>query len=164
MAMFKEADITANLIQTKFPKVASAIIASAAEEQPEITADLIRDQYPDIAAVFTKEGEEKGRSKGAEAEAQRLAEIDAVAMAGYEDIVAEAKKDSSKTANDVKLSIFDAMSEKSAGAASARAEDGANLAAQVAELNKGAGAGDEQTDEDKAVALMDAAAKKAKGA
>ena len=161
MAMYKDADITADFIQTKFPSVASAIIASAHGEQPEITADLIREKHPEIAALFVKEGEEKGMQKGAQAEAERLAAIDAVAMPGYEDIVAEAKKDSNKSANDVKVAIYDAMQERAKSASSARAEDGANLAAKAGELTTGTG--DEMSDVEKAAARMAMAAKKARG-
>ena len=161
MAMYKDADITADFIQTKFPSVASAIIASAHEEQPEITADLIRENHPEIAALFVKEGEEKGMKKGVQAEVERLAAIDAVAMPGYESIVAEAKKDSAKSANDVKLAIFDAMQEKAKNASSARAEDGASLAAKVAELTTQSG--DEKSDIKKAEERMAMAAKKARG-
>ena len=162
MAMYKDTDITVELIGKKFPAVASAIIAQASEGEPEITADLIRDRYPDIAASFIKEGEEKGLKAGAEAEAERLAAIEAVSMAGYEDIVEAAKKDSSKTADDVKLAIFDAMQAKAARAKSARAEDGANLAAQVAELNEGA-SGAEINKDKEAESLMAKAGKTVQG-
>lgn len=161
MAMYKDADITADFIQTKFPSVASAIIASAHEEQPEITADLIREKHPEIAALFVKEGEEKGIQQGAQAEAERLAAIDAAAIPGYEEIVAEAKKDSTKSAEDVKLAIFDAMHEKAKSASSARADDGASLAAKVAELTTEGG--DDKSDIKKAEERMALAAKKARG-
>ncbi len=164
MAVYEDNEITAELINEQFPAVASAIIAGAEQPQVEITADMIRESYPDIAAAFVAEGEQNGRAAGAEAEANRIASIEAVGMAGYEEIVAAAKADGKSTADDVKLAIFDAMQAKQANMKHARAVDGANLAAQVAELNEGAnGEADALSDEDKAVEAMKAAAQKVKG-
>ncbi len=164
MAVYKDTDINDALISETFPAVAQAIIAEANEGTPDITAAFITENYPDIAASFVAQGEESGRTAGAEAEAARITSIDAVAMAGYEDIVATAKSDGKSTANDVKLAIFDAMQKNTASAATARATDGANLAAQTAELTGASGEVNTLSDDDKAVALMDEAAKNAKGA
>ena len=54
MAMYKEADITADLIKTKFPDVA----AQLAGDGPEITLEVIKSDYPDIAASLIDEGKQ----------------------------------------------------------------------------------------------------------
>lgn len=167
MAVYEDKDINVALINDKFPKVASAIIAQANESAPALTAESIRADYPEIAAVFVAEGEEAGKTagmvEGAQAEAGRIASIDAVAMAGYEDVVAAAKADGKSTADDVKLAIFDAMKEKSTSASTARATDGANLAAQAAELGTDPVADTEKTDAKAAEEMMAKAGKKVRG-
>jgi len=147
----------------------------------DITVDFLQENLPDVVAVFTKQGFEDGKkegftsgkeeglglgkAEGAKAETERLASIDKVAMAGYEDIVDAAKKDGKSTAEDVELAIIRKQRANISTAGAARSTDGKNLAAQTAELNAGAsGGGDEPSDEDKAVALMDEAAQNAKGA
>ena len=170
MAVYEEQDINAELINEKFPSVASAIIAGAPKlEMPEIDAAFIKDNHPDIAESFVAEGKEAGMAdgkvEGAKAEAGRVAEIEAVAMPGYENIVADAKADGTSTAEDVELAIIRKQRESLSNGKAARSTDGANLAAQTAELNAGAsGEANELSEEDKAVALMDEAAKNAKGA
>lgn len=146
-----------------------------------LTAESLTENRPDLVAEFKKmgfedgktegftsgkeEGLELGKAEGAKAETERLASIDAVAMSGYEDIVDAAKKDGESTAEDVELAIIRKQRANLSNASMARGTDGANLAAQVAELNEGAnGEGEEPSDEDQAVALMDEAAKNAKGA
>ena len=139
MAVYEDKDINVALINDKFPKVASAIIAQANEGAPALTVEAVRENHPAIADAFMTEGKEagvaEGKVEGAQAEASRIASIEAVAMAGYENIVASAKADGKSTAQDVKLAIFDAMNEKSASAKKARGTDGDNLAKQTAELN-----------------------------
>jgi len=139
MAVYEDKDINVALINDKFPKVASAIIAQANEGAPALTVEAVREKYPAVADAFLREGREEGVTEGmvagAQAEAGRIASIEAVAMAGYENIVTAAKADGKSTAKDVKLAIFDAMSEKSASAKKARGTDGENLAKQTAELN-----------------------------
>lgn len=107
-----------------------------------ITAEALTESRPELVAEFEKVGFDKGREEGlslgkiegAQAESQRVASIDEVAMAGYEDVVSDAKADGKSTAQDVKLAIFDKMQESTASSATSRATDGANLAAQAAEL------------------------------
>lgn len=168
MAVYEDKDINVALINDKFPKVASAIIAQANENTPALTAEAIKEKYPDIVAGFVAEGVEKGtevgKIEGAKAETGRLASIDAVAMAGYEDVVAAAKADGKSTAQDVKLAIFDKMQEKTASSASARANDGANLAAQAAELTvPSTDGGGDAIDKKAAEEMMAKAGKKARG-
>ena len=147
----------------------------------ELTAEALTESRPELVAAFEKVGFEKGKTEGfssgkeeglklgkaegAKAETTRLASIDDVAMSGYEDIVDAAKKDGKSTAEDVELAIIRKQRKNISTAGEARSIDGKNLAAQTAELNAGASGGaDEPSDEDEAVALMDEAAKNAKGA
>jgi len=138
MAVYKDEDINVALINDKFPKVASAIIAQATEGAPALTAEAIQEQYPDVVASFVQQGVTtgiaEGKVEGAKAEGERVASIEAVAVAGYEDVVAEAKADGKSTAQDVKLAIFDKMQATTTSAKSARAADGANLAKDAAAL------------------------------
>ena len=166
MAVYEDSEITAELINGKFPTVASAIIAQAQGDAPEITAELITEKYPGIAAAFRQEGKEEGVLEGATAEQERLASIDAVDTSLYDAaqaaaIVAEAKEDGKSTANDVKLKLFDLGVNSKESMASARAEDGATLAALAAEAGNGEVPDKGASEKEKAVQLMAEAAKKA---
>lgn len=169
MAVYKDEDINVALINDKFPRVASAIIAQANESTPALTAESFKNQYPDLAASFVAEGKDvgidEGKIAGAKAEAGRVASIEAEAMPGYEDIVAAAKADGKSTAQDVKLAIFDAMKEKSVNAKKARSTDGVNLAKQVVELNADALPNADESAAEKRAAeeRMAKAGKKARG-
>ena len=147
MAVYSDNEITADLIKTKFPTVASAIVAEAGEGVPDITADFIKTNHPDIAASFREEGVKEGEGAGANAERERISSIKAVAMPGYEDVVAAAIEDGKSTANDVKLAIYDAMQGKAANAKEAHAKDGKTLADLGAELGGGEG-GETSKDKD----------------
>ena len=146
-----------------------------------LTAEALTETRPDLVAEFKKlgfedgktegftsgkeEGIELGKAEGAKAETERLASIDEVAMAGYEDIVADAKKDGESTAEDVELAIIRKQRTNLSNAGTARGTDAANLAKQTAELNASATGGEnELSEEDEAVALMDEAAENVKGA
>ena len=134
MAMFKEQDITAEMITAKFPDVASAIVSNASVDTislSDATAEDIKTANPSLAETLKQEGIEDG----AKAETARIASIDAESMPGYESIITEMKADSTKTATDAKLAIFDKMKANAANAATARAEDGKNLAAKTEALS-----------------------------
>jgi ATP-dependent protease ClpP protease subunit len=139
-------------------------------ELHKLTLDMLKDQRPDIVAKIEEgsrakgfeDGKAAGVESGAKAEQERIAALDSINAAGYEGIIAEMKADSTKTANDAKLAIFDAQQEKMKGAAGARSEDGATLAAKAASLS----GQDPESGADKdeaAVAAMEAAGKKARG-
>ncbi|OAO02707.1 hypothetical protein A8B76_05030 [Roseovarius indicus] len=102
--------------------------AAAAMEDPEmdwdkLTAAALREHRPDIATELEEAAltgvhvnsvdEDALRAEGAEAERKRLAEIDEVAVAGHDDLVAKAKADGKSTAADVALQIVKA--DKAAG-------------------------------------------------
>lgn len=67
------------------------------KEEPKMTLEELKEKYPELANQL--------RSEGADNERKRLEAIDGMAMAGYEDIVEAAKKDPTKTANDVAAQI-----------------------------------------------------------
>ena len=116
-----------------------------------LTAEALSEGRPELVAEFEKVGFEKGKTEGfdagkteglelgkaegAKAETERLESIDKVAMSGYEDIVDVAKKDGKSTAEDVELAIIRKQRANLSDQSTARATDGANLAAQVAQLN-----------------------------
>lgn len=98
--------------------------AAAAMEDPEmdwdnLTAAALREHRPDIVSEIeggvTPEPVDEAalRAEGAEAERKRLAEIDEVAVAGHDDLIARAKADGKSTAADVALQIVKA--DKAAG-------------------------------------------------
>ena len=145
-----------------------------------LTVEALTESRPDLVAEFKKlgfedgktegftsgkeEGMELGKAEGAKSEAERIESIEKLSMAGYENIIADAKLDSNATPDSVKLAIFDAIQKKSASAKNARGTDGENLAKQTAELNSEATP--EQNDDAAAKAAgerMAQAGKKARG-
>jgi hypothetical protein len=167
MAVYDENQINVNLINEKFPKVASAIIAQANDGKATMSAETMKEKYPEIVASFIEEGKtagiDIGKIEGAKAESARVASIDAVSVAGYEDVVAAAKADGKSTAQDVKLAIFDKMQESTKNASALRSEDGTNLAAQVAELTTTTDTNSDELAEKEASERMAKAAKVARG-
>ncbi len=94
-----------------------------------VSAKYLKEEFPEIVETLQKEsfdngvqegleagklvGFENGKLEGAKAERERLSAIDRAALNGYEDLVAEAKKDSKMTAEKLALRIIEA--EKSKG-------------------------------------------------
>jgi len=164
MAMFKDIDITADMIREKFPAVAEALAADAAAPQQEITLDSVRSDYPDIAAALIEEGRAAAKADATEAaaaERDRVLKIQALAVAGYEDVIASAVSDPSMTVNDVKIALFDAQQERRASAAEQHRADGEALGKAVAELS---GKTDESADDGaSAESVLEKAGKQVRG-
>lgn len=94
-----------------------------------ISAKYLKEEFPEIIEAIQQEsfdtgtqegfeagkvkGFEDGKKEGAKSERERLLAIDSTALAGYEDLVAEAKKDPTMTAEKLALKIVEA--EKSKG-------------------------------------------------
>jgi len=159
MAMYKEADITADLIKTKFPDVA----AQLAGDGPEITLEVIKSDYPDIAASLIEEGKKSVDTEAlieAEiaAEHARIKKIEAIKAPGFEALIAEAKFDRSVTVEALKIKLFDAQQEKAAKRREDVVADGEEVAALVRQIDNDVD--DAQTDDEKEAKLAESIAEK----
>jgi len=88
-----KSEITANYINTEFPDVAKAIIKEASEDIKKTAFD-------------------EGVQSGIKSERDRILSIEAVSLPGHEDLVEEAKKDRSITAEKLALKIVAAEKQK----------------------------------------------------
>lgn len=165
--MYKDSDITAAMIQEKFPTVA-AQIASSIGNGIEITADSLRQSHPDIVAMFQKEGVASANSDvdtAIKAENARVTSILALSKVGYEDVISTALADSTMTPEKVKVKLFDAISATNTATFSAHKKDGESLGADLQELGGGS-ANEAETnvsDDEKAAKAMAEAGKQARG-
>ena len=83
-------------------------------ERSAITADFIKAEFPDIAEKLAKENSEKIKTEtkesafaeGIKSERERILAIEEAALSGHEDLVAQAKKDGSMTAEKLALQII----------------------------------------------------------
>ena len=86
----------------------------------EITADYIKKEFPDVASAIIQEVSEdikksafkEGALAGAKQERDRILEIESAALPGHEDLIEEAKKDGSITAEKLALKIIAAEKSK----------------------------------------------------
>jgi hypothetical protein len=170
MAMFKDSDITAAMIQEKFPAVAAEIVAGASSQNSgiEITAESIRVSHPDIVAAIESEARanvEASITTAVTAENARIASIQALSQPGYESIITAALADTSVSADQVKIQMFDAINEKRTSTASLHSADGESLGKDLISLGGGSADGGDTnvSDDDKAAAAMAEAGKKARG-
>lgn len=165
--MYKYSDITAAMIQEKFPSVA-AQIASNIGNGVQITADSLRQSHPDIVAMFQKEGVASANSDvdtAIKAENARVTSILALSKVGYEDVISTALADTAMTADQVKIKLFDAMSKTNADTFTAHKKDGESLGADLQELGGGSANGGDTnvSDDEKAAKAMAEAGKQARG-
>lgn len=165
--MYKDSDITAAMIQEKFPTVA-AQIASNMGDGVQITADSLRQSHPDIVAMFQKEGVESANSDvkaSIKAENERVISILALSKVGYEDVISAALADSTMTPEKVKVQLFDAMNKTNADTFTAHKKDGESLGADLQEIGSGSANGSDTnvSDEEKAANAMAEAGKQARG-
>lgn len=168
--MYKETDITAAMIQEKFPAVAAEIVASmsGSVESFTITADSLRESHPDIVASIESEARanvEASITTAVTAENARIASIQALSQPGYESIITAALADTSVGADQVKIKMFDAINEKRTSTASLHSADGASLGQDLIKLGGGSADGGDTnvSDDEKAAAAMAEAGKKARG-
>lgn len=168
--MYKDADITAAMIQEKFPAVAADIVASSISSGhiSPITADSLRESHPDIVAALIEEGRAESSTSTAEAitaENTRILAIQALSQPGYESVIAAALADTNITPDQVKIQMFDAMNTARTNMASTHRADGESLGMDLIALGGGAADGGDTdvSDDDKAAAEMEAAGKKARG-
>lgn len=78
----------------------------------EITTSYIKAEFPDIAKELATEASKLAFSDGAKAERERILSIEAAALPGHEDLIEEAKKDGSITAEKLALKIVAAEKQK----------------------------------------------------
>ncbi|MDA9231365.1 S49 family peptidase [Rickettsiales bacterium] len=82
----------------------------------EITADYIKKEFPDVANAIIQEVssniKKEAFADGAKHERDRILAIESAALPGHEDLIAEAKKDSSITAEKLALKIIAAEKNK----------------------------------------------------
>lgn len=170
MAMYKDTDITAAMIQEKFPAVAAEIVAnmSGSVESFTITADSLRESHPDIVAALIEEGRAESSSSTAEAitaENTRILAIQALSQPGYESVITAALADINITPDQVKIQMFDAMNTNRSNISTQHRADGESLGKDLIALGGGAADGGDTdvSDDDKAAAAMAEAGKKARG-
>lgn len=169
MAMYKDSDISAAMIQEKFPSVAAEIVASANTGTGiTITASSLRETHPDVVAeiVAVAQAEQTASVDAAvAAEQKRIADIQALARPGYESIISDALADTKATPEQVKIQLFDAMNKTRTDSASAHSADGESLGKDLMELGGGSAYGGDTdvSDDEKAAAEMAEAGKKARG-
>lgn len=170
MAMYKDTDITAAMIQEKFPAVADEIVAGASSQDNgiAITADSLRESHPDIVAALREEGRAESSTGTAEAiaaENARILAIQSLTQPGYESVIAAALADTNITPDQVKIQMFDAMNTKRNNMASTHRADGESLGKDLIALGGGSADGGDTdvSDDDKAAAAMAEAGKKARG-
>lgn len=168
--MYKETDITAAMIQEKFPTVAAEIVAGASSQNNgiTITADSLRESHPDIVASFREEGRAESTTAladAATAENARILAIQSLAQVGYESVITAALADTNVTPDQVKIQMFDAMNTKRTTEASSHRADGESLGKDLIALGGGSADGGDTdvSDDDKAAAAMAEAGKKARG-
>ena len=82
----------------------------------EITADYIKKEFPDVTNTIIQEVssdiKKEAFADGAKHERDRILAIESAALPGHEDLIAEAKKDSSITAEKLALKIIAAEKQK----------------------------------------------------
>lgn len=168
--MYKDSDITAAMIQEKFPSVATeiALSMSGSIEQTIVTADSFRQSHPDLVAMFQKEGVVSANidiDASIKAENSRVISILALSKVGYEDVINAALADSTMTPEKVKVQLFDAMSATNTATFSAHKKDGESLGADLLELGGSSadGVDTKVSDDKKAVLAMAEAGKQARG-
>ena len=145
-------------LETKAARAAIQELPKMDKSNQEMTAAELSAQYPNLVASLTaaarnegeaagmKAGEAKGRTEGAKAESERLHDIDAAALPGYESIVEACKADPSKTASDVALQIIAAQK----GEGKERMKQIEDQAPKPAKASPNAGEDEEITDDVKA--------------
>lgn len=82
--------------------------AQGPAENPEITAASVKKDFPDLVADLRKEGYEEGLKAGAQAEQKRILGIEALAMPGHEELIANLKADGETTPEAAALQIMKA--------------------------------------------------------
>lgn len=109
----------------------------------QVTAEFLMREFPQIAGVLIREGREQsqdtikkqgyeeGMTAGAKAERERILAIEAMALAGHEDMVAEAKKDGKTQPGDLAMKMVAAQKQRGFSFLESRRED--------ANANKGIG-------------------------
>ena len=165
--MYKNIDITAAMIQEKFPSVACEIALNMGNGI-EISADSLRQSHPDIVAMFQQEGVasiDSDIDTSVKAENARVISILALSKVGYENVISTALADSTMTPEKVKVQLFDAMSATNTATFSAYKKDGESLGADLLELGGSSadGVDTKVSDDEKAVLAMAEAGKQARG-
>lgn len=129
------------------------------------TVEQLAQAYPELAKAMTdgavakalqeaEAGKEKAAKEAAEAERTRILGIEDVAVAGFEQLIAEAKADPEQNASTVAVAIVKAQKEQGTAFLAARKEEGGEVnAVPSAAAPKG---GEERED-----AKADAAAREA---
>lgn len=170
MAMYKDSDITAAMIQDKFPSVAAEITKNmgGSVEAFNITSASLRESHPDVVAEIVA-GAQADHTASVDAavaaEQKRIADIQALARPGYDTIISAALADTKVTPEQVKIKLFDAMNKTRSDSASVHSADGESLGKDLVELGGGSADGGDTdvSDDDKAAAAMAEAGKKARG-
>ena len=75
------------------------------------TKEQLKEAFPELTAQIAKEAAAEALLKGAKAERERIAGIDALAMPGFEEIIRNAKADPAKDAGSVAQEIIRAQKE-----------------------------------------------------
>jgi len=113
--------------QAAMPPVitASASEASATDPKKGKTMDLktLRENHPEIAQALIAEGEAQGKLAGADAERQRIRDVEAQALAGHEALINTLKFDGKTTGAEAAIQVLNAERTTRAKRADALAAD-----------------------------------------
>lgn len=109
----------------------------------QVTAEFLMREFPQIAGVLIREGREQsqdtvkkqgyeeGMAAGAKAERERILALEDMAIAGHEDMIAEAKKDGKTQPGELAMKMVAAQKQRGFAFLESRRED--------ANANKGIG-------------------------
>ena len=115
--------------------------------------EKLEQQYPELTAQIKQEAAAAAAKEAAEKERSRIAGIDALAMQGFEEIIAKAKADPTKDAGAVAQEMIRAQKQRGANYLTAAKKDAEAVNAVPSAAADGGKQAEEQT--------VDAAAKEA---
>lgn len=165
MAMYKDSDITATMIQENFPEVAASIAQSMNAGADALSVDSLKISHPHIATALMDEGRMGAVTQtddAIKAEQTRILAILALNSVGCESVIQEALADASMSVDSVKVKLFDAMQANTSAHFEAHKKEGETLGTQLSSLGSGESESSE-SDEEKALNAMANAGKIARG-
>lgn len=118
-----------------FSAAAQCVPAAVKEEDPKMDLETLKAEHADLYSAIRAEAFAAGRK----AERERLSGIEAVALAGYDDLVAKAKADESMTPEMLAVAIVKAEKSRSAKVTAEVEADAKALAEKLGEANAAEG-------------------------
>lgn len=118
-----------------FSAAAQSVPAAVKKEDPKMDLETLKAEHKDLYSAIRAEAFAAGRK----AERERLSGIEAVALAGYEDLVAQAKADESMTAEALAVAIVKAEKGRASQVTAKVEEDAKALAEKLSATNASEG-------------------------